>query len=81
MHPRNRLSPLLVTEFHVTNSGWSSTVEARLVALLASLIPLGVELTLCTLDELPVAVDGARRRDIAAGLYDESAALGGDSES
>jgi hypothetical protein len=81
MHPRNRFSPLLVTAFHVTNSGWSSTVEAKLVALLASLIPLGVELALCTLEELPVAADGARRRDIAAGLYEGSIALGGDSES
>jgi hypothetical protein len=38
-----------------------------LVALLASLMPLGVELALCKLDELPVAGD-ARSRDIAAGF-------------
>lgn len=46
-----------------------------LVALLASLMPLGVELALCKLDELPVAGD-ARSRDIAAGF-----APGGDIES
>lgn len=81
MHPRSRLSPLLVTVFQVTKSGLSSTDDVMLVALLAELTPLGVELVLCTLDELPVAGDGALRRDIAAGLYAGSAALGGDRES
>lgn len=69
MQPRSRLSPLLVTVFQVTKSGLSSTDEVMLVALLASLIPLGVEPALCTLEELPVAGDGAIRRDMAAGLY------------
>jgi hypothetical protein len=41
--------------------------ELTLVALEASLTPLGVELVLCTEDELVVEGDGARRRDIAAG--------------
>jgi hypothetical protein len=66
MQPRNLFPPLLETVFHVTNSGESSTVE-MLVALLASLTPLGVELALCRLDELPVAGE-ARSRDIAAGF-------------
>jgi len=38
-----------------------------LVAELASLAPLGVEQALCTLDELELPAEGARRRDIAAG--------------
>lgn len=43
-------------------------LELLLVALLASLIRLGVELALCTEDELAVKGEGARSRDIAAGL-------------
>jgi hypothetical protein len=58
----------LLTTFHVTNSGESSTDDCMLVALLASLMPLGVELALCRLEELPVDGEGARRRDIAAGF-------------
>jgi hypothetical protein len=42
--------------------------ELLLVALLASLIPLGVELALCKLDELAVEGEGAKRRETAAGL-------------
>jgi hypothetical protein len=74
MQPRSCLDPLLVTVFHVTKRGWASSVgrllvlEFLLIELLASLIPLGVELALCTLDELVVAGDGAKSRDIAAGL-------------
>jgi hypothetical protein len=67
MHPRSRRSPLLDTVFQVTKSGESST-EDRVVALLASLMPLGVELALWRLEELPVEGEGARRRDIAAGF-------------
>lgn len=76
MHPRNRLSPLLLIVFHVTNRGCASVVEQMLVALLASLTPLGVDPALCRLEVLPVAGDGATRRDMAAGLYAGSAALG-----
>lgn len=43
-------------------------LEFLLVALLAALTPLGVELMLCTLDELAVAGDATKSRDIAAGL-------------
>lgn len=44
-----------------------------LVALLAVLVPLGVERALCRLLELVVLGEGARRRDKAAGLYARSA--------
>lgn len=75
IQPRSLFSPDLETVFHVTKSGWSSTSalssfcsavprDVTLVpALLAELVPLGVE---AALDELPV--EGERRRDIAAGL-------------
>lgn len=46
-----------------------------LVAELDSLTPLGEELVLCTLDELALPGEGARRRDIAAGRYGESFAV------
>ena len=75
MHPRSRFSPLLLIVFHVTKRGCVSVVERMLVALLASLTPLGVDPVLCRLEELPVAGDGATSRDMAAGLYAGSAAL------
>lgn len=78
------------TVFHVTKSGVAvglSSLRARekrllrllllLVAELASLAPLGVEMVLCTLDELVVAGEGARSRETAAGRYgDPSGAVG-----
>jgi hypothetical protein len=76
MQPRRRRSPLLLAVFQVTKSGESSTVEARLVALLAWLMPLGVELALWRLEELPVEGEGARSRDIAAGLKEVSLSAG-----
>jgi len=77
--------------FHVTNSGWSAIVsssafwsfvkkllrlEFLLVALLASLIPLGVELALWALEELAVDGEAAKRRDTAAGLCVDSVVVG-----
>ena len=78
MHPRNLLSPLRDSVFHVTNNGWSSCApssfcsavprDVTLVpALLVELVPLGVD---AALDEL--ALKGERRRDMAAGLAGES---------
>lgn len=52
-----------------------------LVAELASLTPLGVELVLCTLLELALCGEGARSLDIAAGRYEDAfavAAVGGE---
>ena len=90
MHPLSLLSPFLPRVFHVTNSGCSSDLrglekrllrlEFLLVALLASLTP-GVELALCTLEELVVDGEGAKRREIAAGLYEVSVAAGSASSS
>lgn len=78
------------TTFHVTNSGVAvslSSLRARLpsekkllrlllllVAELNTLTPLGVELVLCTLDELLLAGEGARRRETAAGRYGDAPA-------
>lgn len=68
-----------VTTFHVTNSGVAVSLVSfarekkllrlllLLVAELASLAPLGVELVLWTLDELLLAGEGASRREMAAG--------------
>jgi hypothetical protein len=67
--------------FQVTKRGCVPVVEWTLVALLAALIPLGVDAALCRLEELPVAGDCPTRRDMAAGLYAESAAPGDDEES
>lgn len=77
MHPRSLFSPREEIVFHVTNNGWSpkspSSASAVLSdvtlapALLAELVPLGVD---AALDELPL--EGERRRDTAAGLAGES---------
>jgi hypothetical protein len=56
-------------------------LEFLLIALLAALTPLGVELMLCTVDELAVAGDATKSRDIAAGLWERSTVPGGDLES
>lgn len=74
MQPRSRLSPLRESVFHVTKSGYSPCrlssfcsalpSDVMLVpALLAELVPLGVD---AALEGLPF--DRERRRDTAAGL-------------
>lgn len=85
MQPRSRFSLSGVPfgraiVFHVTKSGVAVCAclgaDTRLVRLLLLLVaelaelgPLGVDEVLCTLEELVLAGEGARRRDMAAGRW------------
>jgi hypothetical protein len=84
MHPRNRFSPLFESVFHVTNKGnaVSSSSFCRVLLKLLTLVPalpaallapvFGVDSAL----ELALeAVEGERRRDIAAGLAGDAASM------
>lgn len=81
MHPRSRFSPPLASVFHVTNSGNAvSSTFCRVLLRLLTLVPAlpaallapvaGVE---SALEQALEAVEGERRREMAAGLAGEGA--------